>query len=132
MSLSSLAREDRRDAERIEAGLRTFFRIADAWELSPDEAMVLLGSPPRSTFYKWRSGDVGRVPPDTLERLSHLFGVYGALHSIFSAPERADGWVRRPNQAAAFGGRSALDRMLDGRVADLWEVRRHLEGLTAL
>jgi hypothetical protein len=66
------------------------------------------------------------------ERLSHLFGVYGALHSIFSAPERADGWVRRPNQAAAFGGRSALDRMLDGRVADLWEVRRHLEGLTAL
>lgn len=115
-----------------EAGLRTFFRIADAWQLGPEEARTLLGSPSRSTFYKWRAGVVGRVPQDTVERLSHVFGIYGALHSIFASPERADGWVREPNRAAGFDGRSALERMLDGRVADLWDVRRYLEAMTAL
>jgi hypothetical protein len=40
--------------------------------------------------------------------------------------------VRRPNQAPGFDGRAALDRMLDGRVADLWDVRRYVEGLVAV
>ena len=36
------------------AGLRAFSRIADAWGLSVDEQLRLLGSPPRSTFFSWR------------------------------------------------------------------------------
>jgi hypothetical protein len=35
--------------------------------------------------------------------------------------------VRRPNAASPFGGRSALERMLSGNVADLYEVRRYLD-----
>jgi hypothetical protein len=35
--------------------------------------------------------------------------------------------LRRPNSAAPFGGRSALERMLSGNVADLYEVRRYLD-----
>jgi hypothetical protein len=41
--------------------------------------------------------------------------------------ERADEWVRRPNAAPLFGGRSALDRMLGGQVADLYVVRQYLD-----
>jgi hypothetical protein len=36
------------------AGLRAFVRIADAWGLSVDEQLALLGQPPRSTFFAWR------------------------------------------------------------------------------
>ena len=39
----------------------------------------------------------------------------------------ADEWVRRANEAPLFGGRSALDRMLSGNVADLYTVRQYLD-----
>jgi antitoxin Xre/MbcA/ParS-like protein len=107
------------------AGIRTFFRIADRWDLTAEQQRRLLGEPPRSTFYKWRGGDYGGVRADTLERLSHLFGVYGALHGLFLDKRQADEWVRWPNDA--FAGKSALDHMLGGRVADLYDVRRYAE-----
>ncbi|MEA1052242.1 antitoxin Xre-like helix-turn-helix domain-containing protein [Lamprobacter modestohalophilus] len=34
------------------AALRTFFNIADAWSLSNEQAMALLGLHARSTFFK--------------------------------------------------------------------------------
>jgi hypothetical protein len=41
--------------------------------------------------------------------------------------EMADGWVKKPNSAHGFGGKSALERMLAGRVVDLADVRRYLD-----
>jgi hypothetical protein len=35
--------------------------------------------------------------------------------------------VRKPNTAPPFGGRSALERMLSGQVADLYVVRQYLD-----
>jgi hypothetical protein len=108
--------------------LRTFFRIAEAWELSAAEQMVLLGGPPRSTFYKWREGAVGRLPRDVMERISYVLGIYKALQILFPDPARADTWLRRPNDAPLFGGRPALTRMLSGNVSDLYVVRQYLDG----
>jgi hypothetical protein len=107
--------------------LRTFFRIADVWQLSAGEQMTLLGGPARSTFYKWREGAAGRLPRDVLERISYVFGIYKALQILFPDPQRADEWIRRPNDAPPFGGRSALDRMLSGNVGDLYVVRQYLD-----
>ncbi len=64
---------------------------------------------------------------DLMERLSHLLAIYGALHSLYLEHGRADAWIRRPNDAPLFEGRTPLDRLLGGRVADLYEVRRYLE-----
>jgi hypothetical protein len=93
--------------------------------------MVLLGDPPRSTFYKWRdalAGDApGKLPRDVLERISYVLGIYKALQILFPDPARADAWVRRPNDAPPFGGRSALERMLSGNVGDLYLVRQYLD-----
>ena len=41
--------------------------------------------------------------------------------------ERADAWLRKPNDAPLFGGRTALDRMLAGQVSDLFVVRQYLD-----
>jgi hypothetical protein len=35
--------------------------------------------------------------------------------------------VRKPNDAPLFGGRSALDRMISGNVADLFVVRQYID-----
>jgi antitoxin Xre/MbcA/ParS-like protein len=120
--------EPRALLERAPAALRTFFRIAAAWELTRAEERLLLGSPVESTFYRWRNGEsTGGATPDTMERLSHVFGIYGALHRIFMDTARADQWLRRPNEAPLFGGGTPLARLSRGRMADLLDVRRFLE-----
>lgn len=109
------------------AGLRAFERIASAWGLTIGEQMRLLGIKSRSTYFKWRKDAAVDLPVDTVERLSYLLGIYKALHLLFTDPVRADEWPRRANDAAPFGGRSALERMLSGQVADLYVVRQYLD-----
>ena len=109
------------------AALRTFFNIAKAWELSNEEQQRLLGCG-RTTFFDWKAGRVKRgLDGATLERLSHLFGIYAALQILLPIPERANAWIRKPNSAPLFGGGSALQRLLGGQVADLYVVRQYLD-----
>ena len=107
--------------------LRAFFRLAEQWKLRITEQRKLLGDPPESTFYKWKSGRVGAVSRDVLERISYVLGIYKALQILLPDPEAADGWVKRPNAAPLFGGRPALERMLSGNVGDLYLVRQYLD-----
>lgn len=110
------------------AGLRAFFNIARDWNLSTDEQLVLLGSPGRSTFFKWKaSPQTARLTHDTLERLSLVLGIYKALQILLPQPAAADSWVKRSNDAAPFNGKRALDRMLAGNVSDLVAVRQYLD-----
>jgi hypothetical protein len=108
-------------------GLRAFFRLAERWGLRVAEQRKLLGDPPESTFYKWKREQDGALSRDTLERISYLLGIYKALTILFPDPSRGDAWLRKPNAAATFGDRSALQRMLSGNVADLFVVRQYLD-----
>jgi hypothetical protein len=107
--------------------LRSFFRLAEAWQLRVAEQRRLLGDPPESTFYKWKREQDGAPGRDVIERISYLLGIFKALQILFPDPLLADSWLRRPNQAALFGGHSALERMLSGNVADLFVVRQYLD-----
>jgi hypothetical protein len=110
------------------AGLRAFFNIAHDWGLNGDEQMVLLGGPGRSTFFKWKAApDSAELKRDTLERLSYVLGIYKALQILLPDVAAADAWVKKPNAAPLFGGKSALERMLGGNVSDLVAVRQYLD-----
>jgi len=109
------------------AGLRAFANIAEAWGLSVADQVTLLGIASRSTFFKWRRERNPRLPRDTLERLSYLLGIYKSLQILLPDAAIADAWIRKPNAATIFGGRSALERMLSGQVADLYVVRQYLD-----
>lgn len=113
-------------AAAAQAALRTFWRLADAWKLGVAEQITLLGVG-KTTFYQWKQGKVGPLDKHVLERLSYLFGIYAALQILLPVAERADEWIRKPNGAPLFGGRSALERMLGGQVADLYVVRHYLD-----
>lgn len=114
------------ETERVSAvAVKAFLSIAREWGLGRDERIVLLGGPSVRTYYRWRAGQVAVLPHDTLERVSILLGIYKALHILFPVPERANAWLRRPNNA--FGGDTALDVMLKGRVDHLYRVRRYLD-----
>jgi hypothetical protein len=95
---------DRKRVDRV--ALEAFFKLAAEWGLSADDQLAGL-------------------PADTLERVSVLLGTYKALAILLPVRARAHAWVKRPN--TAFGDRSALEVMRQGRVDDLYQVRRHLD-----
>ena len=107
--------------------LRTFFRIAELWSLSVEEQMTLLGLSARSTYFKWKKDPNVVLPKDTLERISYVLGIYKALQILLPDDKAADEWVKRPNAATPFSGKSALDRMMSGQVVDLYLVRQYLD-----
>jgi antitoxin Xre/MbcA/ParS-like protein len=107
------------------AMLRAVLNLFDKWKLSATEARCLLGDPSERTFQRWRKGEIASLPTDTIFRLGTLLGIHKALRYMFSAPERSYAWIRKPN--AAFGGHSALDRMLQGAPTALAAVRGYLD-----
>lgn len=116
------------DPEELGAtALTAFFSITAAWGLTAEEERTLLGSPPRSTFFKWKSERASKLSSDTLERISYVMGIYKALRILLPTQEAAHAWVKKPNRGRGFGGKSALERMLAGRVIDLADVRRYLD-----
>jgi hypothetical protein len=116
-------------SDQIVAGLRAFFRIAALWKLTNDQAMILLGQPSKSTFHNWKKG-AGAAPSPSVDlatRLGFILGIFKALEIIYLQPEMADRWVAQPN--LAFGGQSALDRMMGGQITDLALVRDYLDSV---
>ncbi|WP_298379462.1 MbcA/ParS/Xre antitoxin family protein [Azospirillum sp.] len=107
------------------AMMRAVFTLFRRWGVSDAQARVLLGQPSQSTFYRWKRGEIGAVPHDTMWRLGDLMGIHKALRYMFMEPERAYGWIAKPNDA--FHGKSALDRMLAGAPGDLTAVRSYLD-----
>lgn len=116
------------ETQKPRVALDAFFRLVDFWGLDTRQAMTLLGVPSRSTFMSWKAKAPGKLPPDTMERISYLLGMHKALRILFSRDEQSvRDWIKAPNSNPLFGNKSALDRMLSGRVADLYEVRRFLD-----
>jgi hypothetical protein len=107
--------------------LRTFFNIAASWGLTVTEQRALLGWPAASTYHKYKAGDHGALSYDTLTRLSLILGIYKGLQVLYPEPAFADAWVRMPNTNPLFGGRRALDVMVDGGIDGLYRVRRLLD-----
>ena len=122
------------DPQRLSsAALQAFFNVSERWGLSATQERILLGSPPESTFFKWKAEKTARrLGRDVLDRISYLLGIYKALSILLPSPRAADEWVKKPNAAPLFQGQSALDRMLGGSLVDLADVRRYLDAQRGL
>lgn len=108
-----------------QAMLRAVLTLFDRWGLSSAEARRLLGEPSERTYQRWRRGEVATIPHDTHFRLGTLLGIHKALRYMFATPERGYAWLRKAN--AAFGGQSALQKMMQGAPTDLAQVRAYLD-----
>jgi hypothetical protein len=124
-----LAERQAPDVRRRLSGpaLRTFFNVARAWELSTVESRALLGWPAASTFHKYKAGDHGTLPYDTLIRVSLVLGIYKSLQLLYPDARFADRWMRMPNSHALFGGTTPIELVVDGGIDALYQVRRLLD-----
>ena len=129
-NVATLDKDKDRDIDRRALSgpaLRTFFKIADLWDIATEQQLTLLGMTSRSTFFKWKKDQNITLPRDMLERISYVLGIYKALQILLPDEKAADAWIKKPNSAPLFSGRSALERMLSGNVADLYAVRQYLD-----
>jgi len=115
--------------ERQALAMQGFFGIMAHWKADNTVMRKILGSPPERTFFEWKRGKVARVSEDTLRRIGYVAGIWKALQIIYSEPELADSWVRRPNRS--FGGHTPLERMSAGDVTDLAAVRAYIDAARA-
>lgn len=106
---------------------RAFVKLAALWEITDEQAAVLMGDISVRTWRRWKVGDLGRAGIDVAARLSNLMGIHKALRLLFKEPARGYGWIKRPNDV--FDGVSALDIMLGGQITDLMRVRRYLDAM---
>jgi hypothetical protein len=131
-TISAVPPDHRRDPKtrRQMSGpaMRAFFQIAEAWRLANRDQIALLGWPPESTFFKYKSGVSGILSYDALTRISLLLGIYKDLHILYPDENLADRWVQLPNSNPLFGGNPALQLMIDSGIDGLYQVRRLLDG----
>lgn len=116
-----------RDSDHGRVALRAFFEIAKQWELNDIERVRLLGQTDDGVIDDWANDEGPDLSKDTLERISYILGIFKAINILLPMPKRANAWMRKPNRAPIFGGRSALDRMTAGNVSDLYVVRKYLD-----
>jgi hypothetical protein len=111
------------------AAVPAVVRLAGAWKLTTDEACALLGDLPERTWFRMKAGQwQGTLTQDVLTRVSAALGIYKALHLLFSGT-LADEWMRLPNRGALFGGARPIDRIAQGGIPALLDVRRHLDAM---
>jgi hypothetical protein len=111
--------------DEAQAMQRAVIRLFEHWDMTDEEASIVLGDVSTRTYQRWKSGQYGRVSVDLVARMSNVLGIHKALRLLFSDPARGYRWVRAAN--TAFGGKSALDVMLAGQMTDLMRVRRYLD-----
>ena len=114
------------DLDRLSGpAIRAFLNLAEAWGLSIEEQRSLLGGVPKSTFHRWKRDRDALLTVDQLERISHMLGIHKSLQILL--PTTGNQWVRRPNTNSLFGGRPALDLMIEGGITWLHRVRLFLD-----
>ena len=127
-AFSPAALREPSDRRRLSApAVRLFFNVADLWDLTVDQRRAILGDISRQTYHNWRSGKVGVLTRDQVERVSLVLGILKGLRLVFSDDPAALRWLKAENTDLTFGGRSPLDRMIAGGINDLYEVRRYLD-----
>jgi uncharacterized protein (DUF2384 family) len=125
--VSTLADVRSADITDAEAGAlaRTTVKLFIAWKLTDAQACTLLGGLSSRTWARWKEGSPGRMDRDLRMRMAHLMGIHKGVRYLFKDVARGYEWIKTPN--AAFGGKSALDIMLQGELSDLAVMREWLD-----
>ena len=99
--------------------------------MAPSEQQALLDAPSLTRLQRWLAVPTSAKPTAELtERLSHVLVIYTRLHVLLPEDKQADAWLKAPNQAPLFEGKSALMFILEKGLPGLAAVNQYLVGKT--
>lgn len=102
---------------------KSLANLVDRFDLKENEARILMGDMPRSTYTAHKS----KLNRDQKERVSYLLGIYKSLRILFDDGEQARTWINRENKLPPFNGSTPKEYMLEGGMVRLAEVRKFLD-----
>ena len=106
--------------------MRALELLSTRWSLTAAEMSALLGLGDSSERQALHVVPLRELPPSFIERAAALIKIYELINTLLPVPGRADAWIREPNNAPAFEGRSALQVMIDSDIDGLRLVRDFL------
>lgn len=131
ISLASGKLRDKKHREHFTPGaIEAFLEIADSWLLTVDQRRVLLGEISRPTYHIWKSGKLGVLSRDQLERVTLIIDINRYLTAAFDSQEEANSWLGSSNKDTPFKGRSPLCHSLQGSIIDLYATRDYLRSFS--
>ena len=113
---------------RLPPALQSFFRVADAWELSEIQQCKLLRCPSSAVLRRYRVGQGPRLTPAQQKRIQIVTGIHAALSKNGVSGDRAFRWIHEPRREAPFKGDTPVHYMMDGGVDALVAVAHLLSG----
>ena len=119
---------DKALGRHLPAALQSFFRVADAWELSEIQQCKLLRCPSAAVLGRYRAGLGPRLTPAQQKRIQIITGIHAALAKHGLTGDRGLRWVHEPRREAPFKGETPVHYMMDGGVDALIAVAHLLSG----
>lgn len=113
-------------SDRNKRALSVFRRIIAEWGFDDDVAAQLLGTE-ITTLQGWLDESALDLQEQTLERLSHLFGIYKDLQILLPHKDRVREWLTHPNAGPIFQGAKPLAVMQSSSVEGLRNVHEFLD-----
>ena len=126
----SLSRED---CQRFSGPcLRSFFKVAEEWKLNDKEQMRLLGIKSYQALNRRRKGKKVILNNTQIEMLGWVFSIYKDLYILFKNTEAVNEWMKKPNQAPMFQGKSAMEYIMKGDLPmeRMLNVRNYIKSQT--
>jgi uncharacterized protein (DUF2384 family) len=104
--------------------LSAFRKVASTLGLTLREQATVLGVS-RATVAGWKVAPGS--DPDNRDRMALFVGIFALAGQAFPDERGAEGWLRRRNTAALFGGMPPLDLIIQGRFESLLRTHDHLQ-----
>lgn len=105
--------------------MELYVTLVDVWEIAEDQACALL---------RLKPGDLSLISnksmqfdSDQLERAGYLLSIDAILSDIFTGDQKRT-WLRSRDTTTNFGGNTVLEKLMSGRVRDLYDVEAWLKG----
>lgn len=112
--------------EAASAAMRLFDGMSRAWALTEHEQLILLAVETPAALAVLRRASPVDLSAEVVDRLAILLDIFRSINTLLPIPERADAWMRSRNAAPLFGGRSALEFMLQHGLHGLRRARDYL------
>ena len=113
--------------DSVQAMQRAVIALFGHWNVTDEQAALLLGGLSAKTFRRWKKREYGNVGRDLADRMSMLLGIHKALRVIYSDTDRGYRWVSAPSDV--FAGQSALQVMMQGGSEDIRRIRTYLDAV---
>jgi hypothetical protein len=112
--------------ETTQRAMQDVSKMMSDWNASDTERLVLLGTRDPKQIKAWAAGEQ-IIAPASYQRVEKLREIHRFM-DVFQSGRLDPTWLRRANSAEKFNGKSPMDLMLKGQLAD---VRDYLAAATS-